>query len=152
MIAAAFLAALAQAPQQQVTRYGQAIDAEWFERPHDAVIFAAITEVADSCRPSLPLVCGHLTESGRHTREVKARMIELAATAAWPEQLDRLAAAVVTEAWRRAHRDGLRAMLDHFDGDSDQDAVERLREHQRRIDRIRAAAANLAPQNLKAVG
>ena len=155
MIAASFLNALAQAPQQQVARYGQAIDADWFERPHDAVIFTAVTEVSSSCRPSLPLVVGHLVATGRYSREVKARCEDITGVEVYPEQLPHLARALLTQAFRRIHREGTEAILHHLDDDTDAEVWQRLRDHGQRVGRIRTALAELGPQQattLKVVG
>lgn len=135
-LAAHFLAAAAQAPAAAVARLATQVCAEHFERPHDGIIWAAIVAQARHAHPSLPLVCQHLTSSGLHTREVKARMLELASVPAWPEQLERLAPALRAQAWRRTHREGLHSLIEHLDNDSDQEAVLRLLAHVRRVQRL----------------
>jgi hypothetical protein len=135
------LRAAAESTPAVLTALTKWFRADWLERPCDRAILATcVVLAADGHPPGLPALMDRLVADGACTREVKARVLALASTTPYCEQLDRYARITARQAFRRTLAEGLQAQLDELEHSNDAERWHRYTELGRRLRAIADAA------------
>ncbi|MBD8505529.1 hypothetical protein HT102_03360 [Hoyosella sp. G463] len=111
--AAAFLRCIFDTKAAHVVTLALDVTERWFERPHDAVIWASAQRLArQGTNPAVTVVQADLRSRGQLTREVQHRLLALAVEPfqALPGQLAPLRRALAAEAFARRFEEGTRAL------------------------------------------